>query len=103
MECNTMSCFSEAVAKSVESGRVHCIECAVKIAKHFGPDSLETIPGKKFPWDYPGNMVCPHCGIRYNKYLINLTGDCPSCKKSLPEYTDTWAKKKVVYKEGPHD
>lgn len=103
MKCDSLECCSEAVAKTKDTNRSFCVECAIKIAKHFGPDTMETLEGAKFPWDYPADRTCPHCKVRYNQYLINLTGDCPSCKKPLPEYTNSWERKKVTYAEGRHD
>ena len=82
MKCNSLSCFSIAVARSKGSGLPLCSTCAMKISAMFGCDSIETLPGGKFPWEYPGKP-CPHCGIMINQYQISLTGDCPSCKKPV--------------------
>ena len=110
MKCCTLECYSVAMAKSTDTDREFCIECAIKIAKHFGPDKIVTLPGMRFPWDYGVDGHCPHCGISYNRYLINVTGDCPACKAPLPEYKrptlemKPWDDdRKIENREGPHD
>lgn len=85
-KCSTLECYSLAVAKSKDTGRVHCIKCAIKIMEQCGPGSLVTLTKAKFPWKYPPTGQCKNCGILYNKYLISHTGGCPKCHKTLPEY-----------------
>lgn len=85
-ECSTLECYSLAVAKSKDSGKVHCIECALKIMKQFGPRSLVTLTKAKFPWKYPVTGQCSQCNALYNRYLIAHTGGCPKCHKTLPEF-----------------
>jgi len=84
MKCDSLECYSEAVAKSNISGNKYCITCAVRLTAQFGPDAMETIEGSKFPWEYPVENTCPHCGHGYNKMIIAFTGDCPSCRRKLP-------------------
>lgn len=103
MKCSTMDCRSLAVARSPESDRFHCVECAIKIVKRFGPESIVSLPMARLPWEYPIANKCPACGVGYNRYLIGNTGDCPSCRRPLIEYHNSWESKKVIYKEGPHD
>lgn len=103
MKCSTLECHSVAVAESRDTGQKLCVECAIKIARHFGPATVRTLEGAKFPWEYPANKTCPSCKIGYNQYLIGATGDCPSCRRPLAEYSRTWEGTKVTYGEGPHD
>ena len=85
-ECSTLECYSLAVATSKDTGRVHCIECAIKVMKQWGPDSLTTLTNVKFPWKYPATSKCKKCGTPYNEYLISHTGGCPKCHTTLSEY-----------------
>lgn len=82
-KCDSLECFSTAVAKSKTSGQLFCCQCALKIAGQFGPESVESLPGAKFPWDHPPDRTCKHCGTKINLYITYLTGDCPSCKKRI--------------------
>lgn len=82
-KCDSLECFSTAVARSRISGKKFCCSCAIKIAGQFGPLSVETLPGAKFPWDYPPDRTCSHCGLNINLYITCLTGDCPACKKPI--------------------
>lgn len=103
MKCFTMECFSKAVAESKVTGKQLCIECALKVAKRYGVNTIKTLDGGGFPWDQRSLKICPSCGIHYNEYLIGTTGDCPSCRKPLQEYSSSWNSVDVTYKEGPHD
>jgi len=86
MQCSTLECYSEAVAKSKLSGDAYCIECAIKVCRSHGVNSVLSISNAKFPWRYPIDGQCPHCGNDYNKYLIGLTGECANCRKDFPMY-----------------
>ena len=85
-QCDTLECYSLAVAKSKVSGAVLCNECALKVMRQVGPEALVTLTKAKFPWKQPITGQCKNCHTSYNKYLIGLTGDCPKCRKPLPEY-----------------
>lgn len=86
MKCSTLECYSEAIAKSKISDSVYCVECAIKVVKQEGPSAIKTMANGKLPWKYPVEAQCPHCGVDYNRYLIGITGECPKCRKDLPEY-----------------
>lgn len=86
MWCDSLECYSTAVARSKISGRVYCCTCATKLSGQNGPKTMESLPGAKFPWEVPVEKNCPHCGIGYNGMVIAMTGDCPACKKPLPEF-----------------
>ena len=62
--CGTLECHSLAVAKSKDTGRAHCTECALKIMKQHGPQSLVTLTKAKFPWKYPSTGQCKNCGVK---------------------------------------
>lgn len=111
MICGILECFSLAVARTNE-GRHLCNECALRMMGKFGPSNLTTLPSATFPWDHPAWGNCPNCGMEYNKYLIGRTGDCPACRKVLPEFEkekktipldESWKEADVKYGEGPHD
>lgn len=91
-KCSTLECHSLAVAKSKDSGRLHCTECAIKVMKQWGPESLITLTKAKFPWKHPATRQCKNCGVLYNEYLISHTGGCPKCHITLPEYKNETAK-----------
>lgn len=84
--CGTLECHSIAVAKSKVSQTPLCNECALKVMRQSGPNALVTLPKAVFPWKKPATGICENCGVQYNEYLIGLTGDCPKCRKNLPEY-----------------
>lgn len=81
--CDSLECYSTAIAKSKVTGDVYCAACAVKISGQFGPENIETLEGAKFPWEYPADQICEHCGAKYNFYVTAHAGGCPSCKKSV--------------------
>ena len=85
-QCSTLERYSLAVAKSKVSGSLLCNECALKVMRQSGPQALVTLTKAKFPWKQPPTGQCKNCGALYNEYLIGLTGDCPKCRKPLPEY-----------------
>jgi len=86
MQCDSLECYSTAVAQSNISKHYYCVTCAIKLSAQFGPETMKTLKGSKFPWDYPVKEKCPHCGIGYNDMIIAFTGDCPSCREKLPEF-----------------
>lgn len=89
MKCGTLECFSEAVARSRISNTYYCVECACKVVRQHGPNELVSLHNveSRLPWgDYDDVRVCAECGNKYTKRLIGLTGDCPKCRKPLPEY-----------------
>jgi hypothetical protein len=83
-ECSTLECHNVAIARSIDTGTVLCIECAIKVVKQHGPDTVETIEGMKFPWEYTPTSICDNCGVYYNMFLTSVTGGCPKCHKTLP-------------------
>ena len=91
MICDSLECYSKAVARSRTSGQVYCIECALKVTKSFGPGSLETLSDASFPWEPISSVEikrCPNCKRTYSEYLIGHTGECPACRETLEEYKD---------------
>lgn len=85
MKCTTIECSSTAVTRCPDTGRVHCLKCSIKIAERFGADSVESLEGMELPWEDGDLKVCGYCGNKYSLYLIGHTGDCPKCRKPLPE------------------
>lgn len=84
--CNTSECGCTAVAYGINVGpKVPlCVRCAIKIQIMDGPESLEVIPGAKWPWSKGiKEYSCPHCGAKYNNHLKGQDEECPKCRRNL--------------------
>jgi len=106
LKCSTNECYSVAVSKSKVSGKPHCIKCSIKLIERFGIDTVKTIDklAFRFPWEADVEpIICERCGLKFNKFFIAHTGDCPSCAFKVPgpfKYDEV----SVTYEEGKdHD